>query len=153
MLNDDIFRPSVPQMIEENRQHSEDENEKPSLSDSARSKFIVKVFALVTLQLLLTSVIAGISYNNRTFSSWLITPSVYIISSIGLITISIIISCCTNFFRKFALPLFVLFTLFASFLVSMSIYFESPQAILLAFLATFILTFSLTIYACISDNI
>lgn len=71
-----------------------------------------------------------------------------IIVSVALLAVTIVIACCTDFFRKYALPLFIIFTLLMALLVAMSICAFKSKVVLLAVGITLFLTIALTIYAC-----
>jgi len=73
----------------------------------------------------------------------------FIIITVLLITLSIIIACCTDVFRRYALPIFVLFTALISLLVAIGISAYKSESILAAVLITSVLVVGLTVYACI----
>jgi hypothetical protein len=76
------------------------------------------------------------------------TPMVIIIS-VGLLAVTIVMACCTDFFRRHALPIFIIFTLLMALLVSIAITGFSSKVVLMAVVITLGLTIGLTIYACI----
>ena len=59
------------------------------------------------------------------------------------------IACCMQTFRKYALPIFIVFTILMSLLVAIAISGYSSQAILTAVGITLFLVVGLTVYACI----
>jgi FtsH-binding integral membrane protein len=71
---------------------------------------VSKVYLLLSLQLLLTAGIGYLAYNSTTFRSTFINTVTVLIVSVALLAVSIVIGCCTDVFRKYALPLFLLFT-------------------------------------------
>ena len=76
------------------------------------------------------------------------TPMIIIIS-VGLLTVSMVLACCISFFRRYALPLFIIFTVLMALMVAIAITGFSSKAILMAVGITLALTIGLTIYACI----
>jgi FtsH-binding integral membrane protein len=123
------------------------------LSGSARKKFVGKVYLLISLQLLLTTVIGYIAYNSITFKEIFVNTAMVLGMSVALLAISIVMACCTDFFRKYALPLFVAFTVLMSIIVGISICGYKSNVILTAAAITLLLTISLTIYACSLSSI
>lgn len=81
------------------------------------------------------------------------STAVIILVSVGLIALSLVISCCTDVFRKYALPLFILFTILMSILVAISICGFQSKVILMTVAITLVLTIALTIFACTNDII
>lgn len=71
-----------------------------------------------------------------------------IILSVLLIAMSCVIGCCTDVFRKCALPIFIAFTLVFSLLVGISISNYESKIIFLAFGFTFFIVAALTAFAC-----
>jgi FtsH-binding integral membrane protein len=100
------------------------------------------------MQLILTTVIGYIGYNSVPFQEVLVSIPIIIIVSVGLLALSIVIGCCTNFFRKYALPIFITFTVLMSLLVAISICGLKSKVILLAVGITLVVTIGLTIFAC-----
>lgn len=103
---------------------------------------------LLSIQLLLTCLIGYIAYNNEGVKKVLINPAMIIIVSVSLLAVSLIMACCTDFFRRHAFPLFVIFTLLMAILVAISICGFQSKIILMAALITLVVTIALTIYAC-----
>ena len=68
--------------------------------------------------------------------------------SVLLIILSIVIGCCTDFFRRYALPIFIIFTLLVSVLVAICISAYQSSVVLIAVVFTLVLVIGLTIYAC-----
>jgi FtsH-binding integral membrane protein len=107
------------------------------------------VYSLVTIQLLITAGIGYLGYNNQGFRQTFGSMPAFIIITVLLITLCIIISCCTDIFRRYALPIFVLFTALLSLLVAIGISAYKSESILAAVLITSVLVVGLTVYACI----
>ena len=106
------------------------------------------MYLLLTLQLLLTAVIGYIGFNSPTFREVFAGTAVVIVLSVALLALSIVISCCTDFFRKYALPLFITFTLLMSIMVAISICAYESKVVLTAAGITLLLSAALTLYAC-----
>jgi FtsH-binding integral membrane protein len=79
--------------------------------------------------------------------------AVVIVVSVSLIAITLVMACCTDFFRRHALPLFIIFTLLMSLMVAMSICGFKSNIILMAAGITLVMTIALTIYACMNEYI
>lgn len=110
----------------------------------------MKVYTLLTLQLLFTAVIGYLGYNIPAFQQFFKSTPVVIVVSVGLIAITMVMACCIDLFRKYALPFFALFTVLLSILVAASICGFQSKVIMMAVAITLVLTISLTIYACIT---
>ena len=116
--------------------------------DRSRNGFIRKVYALVALQLLVTAGIGYWGFNSEWFKEKFINTVTVILLSVLLLTLSIVIGCCTNTFRKCPLPIFIVFTLCMSLLVAMVICGYQSQVVLLSVGITLLVVVALTIYAC-----
>ena len=101
------------------------------------------------IQLLITAGIGFIGYNNPGFKQTFGSLPAFIIITVLLLTLCIVISCCTDVFRRYALPIFVLFTGLISLLVAIGITAYKSESILAAVLITSVLVVGLTVYACI----
>jgi FtsH-binding integral membrane protein len=66
--------------------------------------------------------------------------------------LSCVIRCCTEVFRKYALPIFIVFTILFALLVAISISNYKSKVIMLAAGLTFLLVVALTAYACKNKN-
>lgn len=119
-----------------------------SLEQGARQKFISKVYMLLSLQLLFTCLLGYFAYNSEWFRLTFINPATIIVVSVALLAVSIVMGCCTDFFRRYALPLFVIFTFLMAMMVAISICGFKSKIILTAAAITLGLTIVLTIYAC-----
>jgi len=73
---------------------------------------------------------------------------VVIVLSVALLALSIVIACCTDFFRKYALPLFITFTVLMSIMVAIAICAYQSKVVLTAAGITLLLSAALTLYAC-----
>ncbi len=96
----------------------------------------------------MTAVIGYFAYNSTGFRSIFINSIAVIIISVSLLAVSLVIGCCTDTFRKYALPIFLLFTALEALLVSIAICGFSSKVILMAVGITLALTLILSIYAC-----
>jgi FtsH-binding integral membrane protein len=72
-----------------------------------------------------------------------------IILSVLLMGLSCFISCLPDLFRKFALPIFIVFTLVFSLILGITICGYKSKVVLMAAGITFLLVAALTVYACI----
>jgi FtsH-binding integral membrane protein len=124
-----------------------------SLSDNARKSFIGKVYALVSIQLLVTTAIGYIGYNSPGFKETFGNTAVVLILSVIMIALSIVIGCCTDFFRRYALSIFIIFTIVVSLLVAVCVSAYKSSVVLLSVGITLVLVIALTIYACILVDI
>jgi len=102
----------------------------------------------LTLQLILTTIIGYIGYNNPLFNQFILQTPVIIIVTVGILAVSLIIGCCTNFFRRYALPLFIIFTVLMALLVAISICGFKSKVVLLSAAITLLLVLALTVFAC-----
>ena len=118
------------------------------LYSNSRIGFIRKVYTLVTLQLLVTAGIGYWGYHSVWFKKTFANLVSVIVLSVLLVTISCFIACCMTTFRKYALPLFIIFTLLISILVAISISAYKSSVVMLAVGITLLLVIALTIYAC-----
>jgi FtsH-binding integral membrane protein len=119
-----------------------------TLEGSARAGFVRKVYTLLTLQLLVTIGIGFWAYNSPLFQKIFVNIPAIIILSVLLMAMSCFIACATEAFRKFALPIFILFTIVFSLLIGISICGYKSKIILMAAGLTFLLVAALTIFAC-----
>ena len=71
-----------------------------------------------------------------------------IILSVLLMAMSCVIGCCTDVFRKCALPFFIAFTLVFSLLVGIIVCGYQSKVVLIAVGITFVVVAALTAYAC-----
>lgn len=156
VFNPSNFRGSVSNQESYPQQNqnklAEEEYYSGGLQENARKGFVGKVYLLLSFQLLLTAGIGYLAYSSTTFRSTFINTATVIIVSVALLAVSIVIGCCTDVFRKYALPLFLLFTALEAFLVAIAICGFSSKVILMAVGITLALTLVLTIYACM-DNL
>ena len=129
-------------------EHYENKDDEGGLYQDSRIGFIRKVYTLVTLQLLVTAGIGYWGYNSQWFKDTFVQIVPMIILSVLVLGISIVIGCCTDVFRRYALPLFIIFTLLLSLLVAISISGYKSDSVLLAVAITMALVVALTIYAC-----
>ena len=134
-----------PNFQEDNLMNKDLDN---TLEGGARSGFIRKVYTLLTLQLLVTVAIGFWAYNSPAFKTVFMNTPMIIILSVLLMGLSCFISCATDAFRKFALPIFIAFTLVFALLIGISICGYKSKIILMAAGLTLLLTAGLTIFAC-----
>jgi len=72
-----------------------------------------------------------------------------IILSVLLMGLSCFIACLPDLFRRFALPIFIAFTLVFSLILGITICGYKSKVVLMAAGITFLLVTALTVYACI----
>jgi len=106
------------------------------------------VYTLLVLQLLTTAGIGAWGYSSPWFKQAFVNVPALIILTVLIIAVTCAIACCMQTFRKYALPIFIVFTILMSLLVAIAISGYSSQAILTAVGITLFLVVSLTIYAC-----
>ena len=86
--------------------------------------------------------------NSEIFKKIFVNIPVMIILSVLLIALSCVIGCCTDFMRKFGLPIFILFTLVMGLLVGIACAGTKPHIVLAAAGLTLLIVAVLTAYAC-----
>ncbi len=119
-----------------------------TLEGGARAGFVRKVYTLLTLQLLVTIGIGFWAFNSPVFKKVFVNLPMIIILSVVLMALSCVIGCALATFRKYALPIFIAFTLVFALLVGISISGYQSKIVLMAAGITFALVAALTIYAC-----
>lgn len=107
------------------------------------------MYSLILAQLVFTAIVGYIAMNSPAFKSTFVNTPVIIIVSALLLAISLCIGCCTDFFRRFALPIFIAFTLLEALLVGIVVSGYQSSVVLVAVLITVGLVLALTLYACI----
>jgi hypothetical protein len=95
-----------------------------------------------------TVILGFIGMNSPAFKSIFVNTPAIIIISVSLIGVSLVIGCCTDFFRRYALPIFIIFTILMALTVAISVSAYSSKVILLAAGITLALTTGLTAFAC-----
>jgi FtsH-binding integral membrane protein len=106
------------------------------------------VYLLLTLQLLVTTGLGYFAFNSPAFKETFASTAVVIVLSVAIMAISIVIACCTEFFRKYAIPLFIVFTILMAIMVAISICAYESKVVLTAAVITLVLAAALTLYAC-----
>ena len=89
-----------------------------------------------------------ININNENFKKIFINVPALIIVSVALIAVTIVISCFRDFYRRYVIPIFIIFTGLFAILVAISITAYTSKVIIMAVVATLVVTIGLTIYAC-----
>ena len=123
-------------------------NSDSSLDTGARKGFIRKVYVLVLIQLLVTVIIGYFAYNSPSFKKTFASTIPVILISVALMVLSIVIACCTDFFRRFALPIYIIFTILMSLMVAIAISAYQSSVVLTSVVITLVIVVGLTIYAC-----
>jgi FtsH-binding integral membrane protein len=120
-----------------------------------RSGFIIKVYTLLSIQLLITSLFTGVTFAYPSLQKGIkkANPVVILVSVLLLILIICILS-----FKKLARKVpynyaaLFMFTLFQSYIVAYICAFYNPLIVTFAALITLSVAVSLMIYACLSKN-
>ena len=116
-----------------------------------RMGFIRKVYAILTMQLALTTVVTGIAVAVEGFRDWLTANIGFLIACL-LINIIVLITlfCCKNQARKYPsnYVLVAIFTITESFLVANFAAFYDPITVIIAAGMTLGTTIGVTAYAC-----
>lgn len=87
------------------------------LYDQGRSSFIRKVYILLALSLLVTSLVCLWAMISPSFKSTFCNVPAMAILSVLLFVISIVVACCYQQMERFGLPIFVAFVIVESLLV------------------------------------
>ena len=86
--------------------------------------------------------------NSEIFKKIFVNTPVIIILSVLMVALSCVVGCCTDFMRKFGLPIFILFTIVMSLLVGIACAGTKPHIVLAAAGLTCLIVAALTAYAC-----
>ena len=133
--------------FEEDNIENQDEEQ---IKIKIRLGFIRKVYGIIFIQVLITTICTYFAVTKVAVSSFLINnPNLWIIAFIGLLATEIPIICCRRVARKVPINyiLLLIFTLCESyFVVSLTLEFE-PMSVLLAAGLTVVVVLGLTIYA------
>ena len=117
---------------------------------SIRLGFIRKVYGILSIQLLITTILCLIAMISKSYQSFLINNiSLAYLMIFFTIILPIIIICCPDTMSKVPMNyiILLLFTIAESYLVSFICAFSNPKIVFMAAFMTFAMVISLTIYA------
>ena len=117
---------------------------------SIRLGFIRKVYGILSIQLLITTILCLIAMISKSYQSFLINNiSLAYLMIFLTIILPIIIICCPDTMSKVPMNyiILLLFTIAESYLVSFICAFSNPKIVFMAAFMTFAMVISLTIYA------
>lgn len=92
------------------------------------------------------------AFNSPLFKKIFINAPMIIILSVLLIVMSCVIGCALAAFRKYALPIFIAFTIVFALIIGISICAYKSKVILMAAGITLLLVVALTAYACFTKT-
>ena len=98
--------------------------------------------------LLFTTVICAWAMNSPSFKNMFVNVPAIIILTLLLLVISIVIGCCYERVRQYALRIFVVFLIVESLLVGILCAQTNPSIVLTAAAITTAIVIGLTVYAC-----
>ena len=126
------------------------EDVKEEIEVNIRLGFIRKVYGILTVQLLLTTLFSLWCMFSDSLKIFLITHRLlYFLAIIFELVIMIVMMCCRGVTRSFPINYILLatFTVLESYIVGLICAFSNPKVVFMAACMTLIITFLLTIYA------
>jgi FtsH-binding integral membrane protein len=141
----------------------EKEQEKPDIVDNImdkvpglendrdRQKFVIKVYSLIFLMLLVTSVWTASVYKNPGIQKWVFSNMwLYYMSIVGVVLLTCMMVCCYTKFNRFPTNYFMLigYTLTHSYLIGAICTQYYPEVVVSAAVCTCVMFVGLTIIAC-----
>lgn len=113
--------------------------------------FVIKVLTTVCLQLIFTTFVGALAYNNTPFKTFLIYAY---LPSIAMMLVTIIALSCCGLYNKFPINyiLFTVFTASVSFMIGLVVTFYEEQTLILAVSLTLIIFLSITVYLVITKK-
>jgi len=114
---------------------------------------VTKVYTLLSLQIIFTVIVAYVGYNNDTARRTFGNPVTLILVSVLMLAITFIMACCQDFYRRYVVPIFIIFTILFAIMIAVSIMAFDSNVIFMAVVATLAVTLALTAYACIYNPI
>jgi hypothetical protein len=122
-----------------------------ALAVNAQSAFIRKVYLMLSLQLAVVAAMVLLAMYSWSFKLFVLNIVTLVGASVGLLVLSLAISCCFEAIRPYQIPVYIIFTALEGILVS-AVTSRYPAGIVtLAALMTAVLVIVLTIYACTFD--
>lgn len=122
------------------------------LYDQGRNGFIKKVYTLLSIQLIITALIAVWASLSPSFGKIFNNTPMLIIVSVGLMAMSFVFCCCIDFVRKYGLPILIVFTLLEAILVGIICSMTKTSIVLMAAGITAVIVIGLTAYACFTKS-
>lgn len=120
----------------------------PDLYDEGRSEFVRKVYTLLAISLVITTLICFWAMTSPSFKSAFVNVPAITILSVLLFAISIIVACCYQKVQKFGLAILIAFVIIESLLVGIMCSQTNPATVLTAAAITAIVVIGLTLFAC-----
>lgn len=119
------------------------------LYSDSRGGFVRKVYTLLSLQLIFTALVCVWAMKSEFFKSVFGSAPAIIIVSVLLMVLSISIACCCqDAYRKYGLPILIVFTILFAILVGIVCSKTKPEIVLAATGITALIVVGLTLYAC-----
>jgi FtsH-binding integral membrane protein len=126
-----------------------------NISSSIRQGFIRKVYGILSIQLLITTIFSLITMNYISLQKFMLNHiGISYLMIVITIILPFIIICCNDIMNKIPQNYIILFlfTFAESYLVSFICALSNPKLVFMASLMTFIMVFSLTYYAYNTEN-
>jgi len=110
------------------------------------------VYTLLAIQLIITTLICVWAMNSTSFKQIFGNTVSIIVLSVLLMAMSIAIACCTEFVRRFGLPVLLAFTLVFGLLIGIICANTNSQVVLAAAGITAVVVIGLTIFSCVTKT-
>ena len=123
--------------------------------DTERQGFVRKVYALLFIQLAITSAFVGAAVASQTLRDFMRANAwLYFVTAFGALAISFSLYCFYGAFKRVPTNYILLFTftLLESYSVAVITSFYTPMSVLAAGLITLVMTLSLSLYACFTKS-
>ena len=131
--------------------NDDDENQIfEKMNSKIRNDFIVKVYSILLVQILMTSLVVFFSYTSKSFNDFLYNNSFFYLVSLTILLTSIfIVLCNTQLLRTvpYNYIFLIAFTLAESYFLAAITCSYDKQTVLISLLFTFVMVLTLTIYA------
>ena len=131
--------------------NDDDENQIfEKMNSKIRNDFIVKVYSILLVQILRTSIVVFFSYTSKSFNDFLYNNSFFYLVSLTILLTSIfIVLCNTQLLRTvpYNYIFLIAFTLAESYFLAAITCSYDKQTVLISLLFTFVMVLTLTIYA------
>ncbi len=123
--------------------------------DDERQGFVRKVYALLFIQLAITTIFVAAAAGSSAFRNFIYDHMwLYLLTTIGAIVISLALFCFYSVFKRVPINYILLFTftLFESYSVAAITSAYTPMSVLAAALLTLVMALSLSLYACFTKT-
>lgn len=118
------------------------------LYEQGRSEFVKKVYTLLAISLIVTTLVCLWATNSQSFKTAFCNIPAMTILSILLFIISMAAACCAQQMQKYGLIIFIAFVVVESLLVGILCAQTNPHTVLTSAGITALIVIGLTIYAC-----